>query len=381
MTAAARRGRSRALLLGCVVLGLTGCAGDAASGADGLDGPDAADVAEPVDAADGAAEFAQLVARYDLLTTAAGRGEVGEDGVNSWLAAYEGGPASAAELSRPHMAQADAAGRVFIADKDAHAIRRVDPDGTVHTVAGSGVAGDDGDAAGPAVARRLSSPNGLWVREDGVFYPLDLGNDKIRRVGVDGVMTTLATDAEGLAGGRGLWVAADERLAYWSSETRVRRWRAGVGIDTYASGFVDLGNLVVGPDGVLVVTDRGAHRVYRVPAPGVVEPLAGSGATAGGAEGAPALEQPLWGVRGVWPMDTGGYLLATHEGSAVHYLDRFGGLHLFLAGAPGAHAGDGQFFRAPGAKVSEVRAVTVAPNGDVLVTEHDSGFVRRVRRR
>ena len=73
-----------------------------------------------------------------------------------------------------------------------------------------------------------------------------------------------------------------------------------------------------------------------------------------------------------------GYFLGTHEGSQVLYVDPAGIIHVFVNGAIGAHAGDGQWFYTPGYKVSEPRAVTLDPQGNLLITESDSGYVRRV---
>ena len=370
-----------AALLCCIAAGCGDGGSRPADAVDAVDAvPDAPADTEPADTAP-VDEFAALVARYDLLSTLAGRGEDRVDGVDDWVPAFEGGPATAAELSRPHIAMADPAGNVYIADKNANAVRRVTPDGVITTAAGAGGAGDDGDLPGPGATRRLSGPNGLWVRPDGVVYVLDTGNSKVRRLATDGTLTTLVYDAEGIAIGRGLWISDDERLAYWASDTRVRRWRAGVGIDSYASGFSSLGNLVVDPGGALVVTDRGANRVYRVDDAGGLTLMAGNGTDHGGGAGQPAVDTGLEGVRGVFFVDTGGYLLATHEGCQVWYVDTAGLIHLFLDGGPGSHGGDGLFFQNPGEKIAEARAVTVAPNGDVLVTESDYGFIRRIRRR
>jgi len=327
--------------------------------------------------------WALVVASYERLETVAGRGAQRDEG-NEWRAEYEGGPATAAELSRPHIAMADGEGRIFIADKEAHAVRRVDVDGRIHTVAGTGLAGDDGDAPGPGAARRLSDPNGLYVLGSDVVHVLDTGNGKVRRLSPDGTLTTFITVPGGIATGRGLWVAEDESSAFIASGDRVLRWDGG-GVRVYAAGFSDLGNLVVAPDGDLIVTDRGAHRVYRVDAAGQRTPIAGNGTTSGGGDGASALASGLEEPRAVWflPEDVGGgYLVGTHEGNQVWYVDPQSVLHLFLDGGDGhAHSGDGQHFRTPGEKVSEVRAITVTPNGDVLVTENDYGYVRRVLRR
>jgi hypothetical protein len=85
-------------------------------------------------------------------------------------------------------------------------------------------------------------------------------------------------------------------------------------------------------------------------------------------------------VRGVWPLEElGGYFLATQAGSQLWYLDSGGRIHLFLDGHPdGAHSGDGMPYSVPGAKVSQIRSVTRDRMGNLLITEHDAGYVRRI---
>ena len=56
--------------------------------------------------------FADFAAQYEVITTVAGTGEGTTDGINYWSASFEGGPAVSARLSRPHMAQADDAGKI-----------------------------------------------------------------------------------------------------------------------------------------------------------------------------------------------------------------------------------------------------------------------------
>jgi len=326
-------------------------------------------------------EWESVVAAYGDLSTIAGLGARENDApVNEWDPSFEGGPAVDAELSAPHMAQADAAGNVFIADKDAHAIRKVTTDGKIHTVAGTGSAGDGPDDPGPATQVQLSSPNGLHVRADSTLYILDTGNGKVRRVSPAGQMSTLFAVPGGISIGRGLWVRDDERLAYVSSGTEVKRWTPEKGVETVATDFRELGNLAVDPAGRLVVTDRTLHQVYRISGDGKAVAIAGNGDTSGGGDGLPAIETGLSGVRGVWFLPSGSYFLATHKGSQVWYVDVRGIIHLFLNGKKDAHSGDGLRFDEPGRKVSEVRAVTVDFAGNVIVTEHDAGFVRKVTR-
>lgn len=323
-------------------------------------------------------EIELLRSCYGVLSTIAGTGEIPTKGVSGWDDSYEGGPATEAELSRPHMTMADPEGRLFIADKDAHAIRMIDLDGTITTVAGTGSAGDDGDDPGPGDEQRLSSPNGLWVAGDGTVYIHDMGNDKIRALDPSGELSTLfeVTDS---STGRGLWVADDASEAYVSAGSRIWRWTPDEGASSFATGFSSLGNLVIDPDGHVVVADRGGHDVTRVLADGTTERIAGTGSTSGGGDGEDALETGLAEVRGVWFHPLGGYFLATHAGGQIWYVDTDGIIHLFVDGeSDHSHSGDGEDFDTEGKKISEPRAVVMDGEGRIVITENDHGYVRRI---
>jgi sugar lactone lactonase YvrE len=327
-------------------------------------------------------EFEDLVESFGLLETIAGKGQTGDD-TNDWNPSFEGGPAVEAELSTPHNALGDDAGNIYIADKDSHAIRKVTTDGRIVTVAGTNVAGNGTDDPALGTETPIDQPNGLWVRGDGTVYILDLGNQKIRRLAPDGQMRTLFV-VPGLSLGRGLWVAADESLAYVASGSTLYQWlpTRPDPLQPFSEGFIQLGNIAVNREGEVFATDRGAHRVFKLSSTGQRTVVAGNGTRSGGGDGQAGLDTGLDEVRGIWLLDGGGMFLATHRGSQVWYLDTSGIIHLFLDGAPDAHAGDGEPFNAPPprARVSEVRNVTMDRAGNLLVIEHDFGFVRRVRR-
>lgn len=327
-------------------------------------------------------EFEALVSAYSVLRTVAGRGLVSGDGINGWRPEFEEGEAIFAELSTPHNAMADAAGNTFIADKDAHAIRKVTPDGKIFTVAGTNTAGNGGDEAGPGISRALDSPNGLWVGGDSTVYILDLGNEKVRRLSPQGELSTIFRAR--IRTGRGLWVSEDERLVYFTSRTELKRWSPEDGSVTVTDGFfpfVSLGNIAIEPSGSLLVTDRDDHRVYRVTGAGTVTPIAGNGLQMGNGDGRPALETALAGVRAVWRLENGGYILGTHDGCQVWHVDSRGIARVFLDGSPGSHSGDGEHFRTPGKKVAQVRGLTIDAAGNIIITEHDAGFIRMIERR
>jgi hypothetical protein len=327
--------------------------------------------------------FTNLISAYGLLETIAGNG-AGQDEVNYWQSWYEGWPGSWAPLSRPHFAMADRAGNVFIADKNSHSVLRVDANGAISTCAGTHEAGLNGEGPTNATSLQLNCPNSLWVRADGVVYVLDTDNGRVRRVNTNGIAATLflaTSDGSALNGGRGLWVSDDESLAYFCAETRMRKWTPSAGLKTLATGFTELGNLFVEAGGDVLVCDRGAHYVYRVSPAGTKTVIAGNGTPTGGGEGYPALSTGFTGPRGIWPVPTGGYLLLTHDGCQLWYMDAAGIVHLLLNGAGGqTHDGDGLFFYDNSVlKISEGRSVTMDHIGNILICESDYGYVRRIR--
>lgn len=347
-----------------------------------------------VDLSGGAEGFARFTRCYSLIQTIAGAGGVTTADVNKWQPAFENGPATAAQLSRPHMAMGDLWGNIYIADKDAHGIRKIRPDGTIVTVAGTGLAGPNAwgngpDDLTPGTAVALSHPNGLYVLTNGVVYILDMDNGKIRRLDTNGMMRTVLVDPNGpIFGGRGLWVSEDEQVIFYCASDRVRRWTAATQqVTDFAVVAPDLGNIAMDPQGRLVVTVRGQHVVYRFSPDGAArEVIAGNGQTGWITSGLAATNCPLNQVRGVAFLPTGAFLLATDKGSQVGYVDTEGVIYRLLNGdavnqAWESHAGDGRwFYDTPNEyKVSEIRAITLDPWGNILITEHDAGYIRMIR--
>lgn len=101
--------------------------------------------------------------------------------------------------------------RLLVADADNHRVRAIDLlTGAVTTVAGTGVAGFSGDG-GPATAAQLNQPYGVTTGPDGQIYVAEYGNHRVRRVDADGVLTTVAGTGEATFSGDG-GPAADAAL-------------------------------------------------------------------------------------------------------------------------------------------------------------------------
>ena len=327
------------------------------------------------------AGFLNLASAYGLLTTIAGSGNIVCSACNSWRPEFEGDPATAAALSSPHIAMADRAGNIYIADKRANAIRKVSPDGTIHTVAGTGSTSPFTTEPAPATSVGLNNPNGIFVLENGVFYILDRDIGLIRRVDTNGIMTTIVNNVGAIPGGRGLWVSPDESWLVFSAKSQLKKWDNENGLTVLADGFSDLGNVAMDPGGRLVVTDAGFNQVTRLETNGTKTVIAGNGAFSGGGDGRLALDTGLWQVRGIWFLPTGAYFLTTDGGSQVWYVDLDAHIHLFMDGdAGGAHSGDGGWFydNPHDHKVSFAKEITIDYDGNLLITESDRGYVRKV---
>lgn len=338
-------------------------------------------------------------------------------GINFWQPEFEGAPASTVALSGPHISAADAYGNLYVADKFSHSILKITPDGRVHTFAGTHVAGFNGDGPAPANTLQLNLPNGLFVFPDGTVYLLDPGNRRIRRVGIDGMMTTIVTNPETEPGqapgtgfdwypsGRALWVSQDQQLIYYTNEfapvapnitadgATVKKWTPAGGIEVVCSksvGFRNPGNIAVNPvDGKLYVTDRAeedvtlaAQGLFRIDGPDLRMRITGSSDFPAAADGQLAAESFIEQPRGIAFLPNGAYFLCAHKGSNganVWYVDTSGVLHLYIRGR---RSGDiynltndlhppldsGEYF-------SQARAVTLAPNGNLICVTNDSGYV------
>ncbi|MBX6388875.1 MAG: serine/threonine protein kinase, partial [Frankia sp.] len=129
-----------------------------------------------------------------VISTVAGKyGVAGGDG--------DGGPAAEATLYRPSGIAVTEDGTIYVTDNTLHTVRRITPQGTIeHVVGVAEEYGADGDG-GPATAAHLSAPVGVTVGPDGSIYIADSGNDRVRRVAPDGTITTAAGSGSGAATG------------------------------------------------------------------------------------------------------------------------------------------------------------------------------------
>lgn len=222
------------------------------------------------------------------------------------------GPLSVARFRAPEGLAFDAAGNLFVADREAHTIRRITPDGMVSTWIGTDV--NPGATDGPRASALLNAPFGVAVGPGGVLAIADAGNNVIRWVDSAGLVSTLAgTAGEGQDTSDGTGAAA-----------RFGRPRA--------LAFVS--------SGALIVADTFNDRLRMISPAGVVTTWAGS--SAGSADG-PLLAAKLSFPSAIWRADEAGVeaLYVIDTGSSVLRRIAEGQVTTFAGAAADVAAVDG----------------------------------------
>lgn len=191
----------------------------------------------------------------------------------------DGGPGTKAQLSFPTGLAVDSHGNLFIADTENHRIRKLGPDGIIITVAGTGAPGFSGDG-GPAAQAQLNEPWGLALDIQDNLYIADTFNHRVRKMAPDGTITTVAgTGTAGFAGDGGAATAAPLNHPL------------GLAVDSHGSLFI---------------VDQWNYRVRRVAPDGTISTVFG----AGGSEEGGAASSPLYNPSGVVVDSAGNLLIA-----------------------------------------------------------------------
>lgn len=191
--------------------------------------------------------FNQRVRKIDgngVISTVAGTGMAGYSG--------DGGPAIHAQLNMPYGILPDVDGNLFIADSDNNVVRKIGPDGIIHTIAGNGQRGYEGDGNASAAAK-LDSPQALAMDRQGRIYIDDEHNNAIRFVERDGTMHTLV-------GSKGPGFSGD-------------------GGPASLAQIADPENVLVRRDGSILICARDNARLRIVSPEGIINTFAGKGPT------------------------------------------------------------------------------------------------------
>jgi streptogramin lyase len=269
---------------------------------------------------------------------------------------FADGAGAAAQFNGPIGVAVDGEGSIIIADFSNHCVRKITPKGTVSTLAGSG---NEGFADGAGVSAQFNCPYGVAVDGEGNVIVTDLGNHRVRKITPDGTVSTLAgSGREGFADGAGAaaefdspyGVAVDGEGSFIITDCgnhRVRKITPDGTVSTLAgsgsAGFADGAGAAAQfnlPDGVavdgegsIIIADYGNHRVRKITPDGTVSTLAGSG-SAGFADGAGAAAQ-FNGPIGVAVDGEGSIITAEYRNQRLRKITPDGTVSTLFAGSCG----------------------------------------------
>jgi uncharacterized protein (TIGR03437 family) len=276
-----------------------------------------------------------------LISTVAGDGILGFGG--------DGGPATSAAIYSPAGVAVDASGNLFIADANNNRIRKVSGSGTITTVAGNGIAGFSGDG-NLATNAQLRAPYGVAVDSSGTLYIADTYNYRIRKVSVNGIITTVA--GNGTAGSSG---------------------DGGQGTTAMLGRPFGIATDVAGN---LFIADADLSRIRKLSASGIITTVAGRGTQGSGGDGGPATAAGLNDPHGV-AVDTTGNLFIADTGNHLVRKVAGNGIITTVAGSNTVgFTGDGG--PATAAQLSYPNGLIADGFGDIFITDTGNQRIRKV---
>ncbi|MGD0093693.1 MAG: hypothetical protein ABSE73_27600, partial [Planctomycetota bacterium] len=336
----------------------------------------------------------------DVITTFAGNGADSD-----WA---DGIPATSASIvldsDSGNAVAVDSNGIIYVADQALSRVRKVAADGTITTVAGNGQSGYSGDG-GPATAASLVRPNSVAVDGSGNLYISDSDGNRIRKVGVNGNISTLAGNgSQGFAGDGGAATAASlngpqgvcvsNNILYIADSRNgcIRTVDLATGaINTVAGGgnasgpgygdggpatsaaLMDPTGIFVTATGSLYIADDGTGRV-RVVVGGTITNVAGTGDSGFSGDGGPAVSAVLNNPKGVAVDSAGNVFVSDRDNHRIRKVDTNGNISTVAGtGSPG-FAGDGG--PAAQAQLSKPAGLAIDAGDNLYIADGDTWRVR-----
>jgi uncharacterized protein (TIGR03437 family) len=282
---------------------------------------------------------AAVDAQSPVINTFAGDGSTAFSGDN--------GPAIEAGLNVPVAVATAASGVVYIGDQFNNRIRLVDTGGTITTIAGTGPASFSGDG-GPATQATLNTPTGVFVQPQGTLLIADVGNSRIRQIGLNGVITTVAGN-----GGQG-----------YSGDN-------GPAID---ATFYNPVRAISDAAGNIYIADQSNHRVRMVDTTGTVTTIAGTGVQSFSGDGGPATSAALNNPTSVALDGAGNLYICDQFNQRIRKVDTTGIITTIAGTGAQGYSGDGGL--ATNATLNYPGGMAIDSSGNIFFSD-DSNFVVR----
>jgi streptogramin lyase len=264
----------------------------------------------------------------------------------------DGGPATSAEIDNPFGVVRGPDGALYFCEYTGQRIRKIGKDGIITTIAGTGKEGYTGDG-GPALEATFNKPHELRFDAAGDLYIVDMVNHAVRKIAMKtGIITTLAGNGQAGYGGDGGPAAGAQ--------------------------FKQPHSIQFGPEGDLYLCDIGNHVIRRIDMKtGTISTFAGTGKPGDTPDGSPIAGTPLRGPRSLDFDNAGNLWLATREGNQVFRFDLEAGTIHHIAGT-GKNGFTGHGGPAKEATLSGPKGITVDAAGNVWLADCESHSIRMI---
>jgi trimeric autotransporter adhesin len=317
----------------------------------------------------------------------------------------DNGPALSAQLNEPYGLAVDSAGNLYIADTENNRIRKVDPSGVITTIAGTGQPGFSGDG-GPAIKAQLNGPSRLALDSAGDLYFVDESNFRVRMVGSNGTITTVAGGGRSINDGvvptsaslipvaialnaAGTLYIADRlrfRILEVNAQGKIQTIAGGSGV----AGFDgDGGNalaahfqlginpaLAIDSAGNVLVADENNGRIREITTNGIVNTIAGNGLFRFSGDGGPAASATLYLPTSLIE-DNSGNIFFTEPGvERIRRVTPGGTISVYAGNGTQGYSGDGG--PATSAALDYPNYLALGPNGSLYFTDEANCVIRTI---
>ena len=243
----------------------------------------------------------------------------------------------------------DTDGNLFFVDGQNSVVRKIDTNGIISTIAGNGTPGYSGDG-GLATEAQLYVPYGIVFDSNNNLYISEIGNNVIRKIDTDGIISTIAGNGiKGYSGDGGL--ATDAQL-----------------YGPFGITFDNNNNLYIG--------ERYNNVIRKIDTNGIITTIAGNGTQGYSGDGGPATSALLYGCRSVTFKDNGDLYIADGNNHVIRKIDTNGIISTIVGNGIQGYSGDGDL--AINAQINYPRIVIFDNYDNFYFSESSSHVIRKV---
>jgi DNA-binding beta-propeller fold protein YncE len=262
----------------------------------------------------------------------------------------DGAKATESKLGSPFGVDFDAAGNLYFVEIDGHRVCRIDKNGILTRIAGTGRKGLTGDG-GPPLAAEFNALHNLAIAKNGDIYLADTLNSRVRKIDAkSGLISTVAGSEKGFGGDGGPAMKAKFSGIYCASLDPASERLYLADLDNRRIRMVDLRS-------------------------GIVNTAAGNGERGVPADGAKASEAPLVDPRAVIADRNGNVYVLERSGHALRVVTPAGEIRTIVGSGEKGASGDGGNARA--ATLNGPKHLCVDRDGGIIIADTENHVIRK----